>query len=245
MYSPVFVSRTVSSHKRRLPGMNPSSRVNENGVRGAVDAESEEDRLLTAARTGNSLAFATLVTRHRGLVLTVIRRMIRNPVEAEDLTQQAFLKAYLNLRSFVGRSTFSTWLVSIARNEARMWSRKKSRSHEVAMVEFSLDKGQDAPLQPDFMDWRPGPEAVYLQKESTHLLLTAMESLSPLNGRALRLCDLDEEPIVTAALLLGVSVGALKSRRVRGRLALRRSLESGLHGGNRSSHKQDLSRSLR
>jgi RNA polymerase sigma-70 factor, ECF subfamily len=114
--------------------MNPSSRVNENSVRVAVDAESEEDRLLTAARTGNSLAFGTLVTRHRGLVLTVIRRMIRNPVEAEDLTQQAFLKAYLNLRSFVGRSTFSTWLVSIARNEARMWSRKKSRSHEVAMV---------------------------------------------------------------------------------------------------------------
>lgn len=192
--------------------------------------QNEEDRLVAAARRGDAAAFEILVTRYRRLLAAMIRRMIGSPEETEDLTQQAFLKAYLNLHTFGGRCSFSTWLVSIARNEARMWNRKMRRSPEVAMAEFSAGQPEGAP-PPDFMDGRPGPEAMCSQRESTELLHSAMRRLPAATQEALRLCDLEEESTVTAALVVGVTVSALKARRFRGRLALRRTLEASIHRG--------------
>jgi RNA polymerase sigma-70 factor (ECF subfamily) len=206
--------------------MDLTSEATETSVGVTMTAKSEEDRLIEAARSGDSAAFETLVMRYRRLLLAMIRRMIASPEETEDLAQQALLKAYVNLHTFGGRCSFSTWLVSIARNEARMWNRKRRRSPEVAMADFSIGKPEDAP--PDFMDTRPGPEAVCSQKESSEILYSAMKRLSPVTRQALRLCDLEEESTVTAALVVGATVSALKTRRFRGRLALRRALESSL-----------------
>jgi RNA polymerase sigma-70 factor, ECF subfamily len=183
----------------------------------------DDDMLVAAATCGDAAAFETLVIRYKRIVLAVTRRMTGSFVDAEDLTQQAFMKAFANLSRFGGRCSFCTWLVSIAMNEARMWNRKARRSLEVPMTSF--DTGELFELPIEFMDPRPGPEANYAQKERSRLLLSALNGLKPETRDALKLCDLDEESTANTALVLGISVNALKSRRLRGRAMLRRKLE--------------------
>src|SRR5271167_1365657 len=99
--------------------------------------ETDEGKLVTAAKSGASVAFEALVMRNKRLVQAITRRMTGSLVEAEDVSQQAFMKAFAKLSSFGGRCSFSTWLVTIAMNEARMWHRRARRSREVPMTELS------------------------------------------------------------------------------------------------------------
>lgn len=199
----------------------------------------EEDILLDAARKGDSAAFEVLAMRNRRLLMAITRRMTGSLEGAEDLTQQAFMKAYANLSRFGGRCSFSTWLVSIAINEARMWNRKARRSREVSITDLCNGETFEMP-PPEFMDWRPNPEVTCTQVESKRLLLAAMDRLKPGMRDALRLCDLEEQSTIAAALMLGISTNALKSRRLRGRLALRERLGSSMSSRRRPAGKQAL-----
>jgi RNA polymerase sigma-70 factor (ECF subfamily) len=182
--------------------------------------------LVAEAASGNSAAFEALVARHKGIVFSITRRMTGSPVDAEDLTQQTFMKAFVHLSRFRGSCSFCTWLVSIAVNEARMWNRKRRNSRVVSMT--GLVTLEDSEVALEFPDLGPDPEASYSQKEWNQLLSSAMERLNPGMREALQLCDLEEQSTITASLLLGIGVNAVKSRRFRGRAALRRKLESRL-----------------
>ena len=194
----------------------------------------EEDILVEAARSGDSIAFEALMMRNKRLVLAITRRMTGSLADGEDVCQQAFMKAFANVSSFAGRCSFSTWLVSIAMNEARMWRRKALRSREVSMNELCTGETADMP-PPEFMDRRPDPEITCSQVESRRLLLAAMDRLEPGARDALRLCDLEEQSTIAAALVLGISTSALKSRRLRGRLALREKLKSSVSPRSRGA----------
>jgi RNA polymerase sigma-70 factor (ECF subfamily) len=212
--------------------MYPLTTANEASVAEATAPKTEEQRLVEAAKGGDSAAFEALVERNKRLVLAITRRITGNTVDAEDLSQQAFMKAFANLSRFAGRCSFATWLVSIAMNEARMWYRKARRSREVSMSDLSTGETfETTPLE--FTDWRPNPEVTCAQRESGQMLSAAMDRLKPGMRDALQLCDLEERSTMAAAVLLGISVNALKSRRLRGRLALRRKLESSLSRKNR------------
>lgn len=184
-------------------------------------SERDDDALVQAAISGDTLAFDLLVVRHRQLVLGIARRLMGNSDRADDVVQQTFMKAFVKLSSFQFRSSFSTWLVSIARNEALMWHRNAQRSREVAIVQVTR-AGETLPM--DFPDRRPNPELGYCRKESYKLLLSALGRLNPDIRTVIELCDLDEQTNTEVALQLGISVPALKSRRVRGRARLRRKL---------------------
>ncbi|HEX4066835.1 MAG TPA: sigma factor-like helix-turn-helix DNA-binding protein [Acidobacteriaceae bacterium] len=82
-----------------------------------------------------------------------------------------------------------------------------------------------SPVAFDCPDEAPDPEILYLQKKKDRLLLSELEQLAPANRAAIEVCDLQQQSTVDAAVILGVSVAALKSRRSRGRAALRRKLE--------------------
>ena len=198
--------------------------------------ETNEDKLVAAAKSGDSAAFEALVMRNKRLVLAITRRMTGSCVEAEDVSQVAFMKAFTNLSRFAGRCSFSTWLVTIAMNEARMWHRRVRRSREVLMTELSTGE-TTVEMPAEFRDWRPNPEATYSQKERRQLLLSAMERLKPETREALKACDLEEQSTIAAAVALGITVSAVKSRKLRGRLALRRTLESRLPPDGRRSPK--------
>ncbi len=89
--------------------------------------------LVAAAKNGNRQAFEVLVARHERRILAVARRFTRVREDAEDVVQQSFQKAFIHLRKFEGRSSFSTWLTRVAINEARMLQRKARGFREVSI----------------------------------------------------------------------------------------------------------------
>lgn len=189
-----------------------------------VAASSERDdeyTLVKAAMSGDVVAFDSLVVRYRQLVLSIARRLMGSSDKADDVVQQTFLKAFTKLSTFQFRSSFSTWLVSIARNEAMMWHRSARRWREVPIVHVT-STGEIIPM--DFPDRRSDPELLFSQKESYQLLFSAIARLKPDARRAIELTDLDEQSNAAVALQLGVTVAALKTRKVRGRASLRREL---------------------
>jgi RNA polymerase sigma-70 factor, ECF subfamily len=200
-------------------------------VRGesSISAEpraTNEPQLISTLTHNAASEFEVLAVRYRPLVLAIVCRITRNIAEAEDLTQQALMKAFAHYSSFAGRSSFSSWLISIARNEALMWYRKAQRSRETAMAELAI--GENSEGYPDFMDSRPNPESTYLQKERSRLLSSELKKLNPKTRKVLELCDLNDRSGLEAATMLGISTAGLKARKFRGRAVLRQKLQSKL-----------------
>jgi RNA polymerase sigma-70 factor, ECF subfamily len=181
-----------------------------------------EPQLIAALTQNDSATFEVLASRYRRLVLAYVCRITKSVIEAEDLTQQVLMKAFASYSSFEGRSSFSTWLISIARNEALMWCRKTKRAREIPMV------GENSGSYLDFTDPQPNPEFSCLEKERKQLLFGELKKMKPANREVLELCDLDEQSVPEAAMILGISTTALKSRRFRGRAVLRKRLKSKL-----------------
>jgi RNA polymerase sigma-70 factor, ECF subfamily len=186
----------------------------------------KEPQLISTSTQNDATEFEVLALRYRRFVLATVSRITGNTAEAEDVTQQALMKAFVNYSSFEGRSSFSTWLISIARNEALMWRRKAHRSREIAITELAAGENSESNL--DFMDSRPGPEITCLQKERSRLLFSELKKLKPSIREVLELCDLNEQSGREAATALGISTTGLKSRRFRGRAMLRQRLSSKL-----------------
>jgi len=183
------------------------------------NASRKDDPLVRAAAEGDEAAFEALVRIHRRRILRVVLRITGRLEDAEDITQQTFLKAFLNLRSFGGRCAVSTWLVRIAINETFMWKRRSKGVREVGWIDMS--QGWESGAVPEIADKRMNQESAYLQQEQRRLLLSAIESLSPASRVTLRMCDLEGRSVIDCARRLGMSATAVKSRRSRGREILR------------------------
>ena len=192
----------------------------------ALNASCEEgfDALVAAATGGSMRTFEELVGCYRRMVLAIGQRMSGNASDAEDIAQQTFMKVFANLATFRKESSFSTWLISIARNEALMWKRKQSRRRELPMVGGVIED-HETPVTMEFPDYRPDPESYCLARERDALLHAEVARLQPEMQRALHCCDLQENSVYGAAQLLGVTLGAVKARRRRARLLLRTKLE--------------------
>jgi RNA polymerase sigma-70 factor, ECF subfamily len=182
---------------------------------------SDDRNLVLRAVNGDHSAFETLVCRHKGVVRRVARRLTTD-VDADDVTQRTFLKAFTNLAGFQFKAGFRTWLVSIAVNEARMWNRKSRRHREVSF--FATGTEDDPSQMLDVPDSAPGPEKRYFDEEWVQLLHSEINRLKPQERAAIRACDLEEVSLADAAILFGTTVAALKSRRSRGRATLRKKL---------------------
>ena len=181
----------------------------------------DDHALVKAAMSGDTVAFDALVVRYRQLVLNFVRRLMQNSDKAEDVVQETFMKAFAKLSTFQFRSSFSTWLLSIARNEAMMSHRNARRWREVPIFRVT-STGETIPME--FPDKRSDPELLYCKKESCQLLFSAISRLTPDARAAIELADLDEQSNAAVAIELGISMAALKSRRARGRRRLGRKL---------------------
>ncbi len=192
-----------------------------NAMLGAL-CDRPDDVFVTAAMNGDLPSFEFLVRRYQGVIFAIGRRMTGSFADAEDIAQQTFMKAFVRLSSFEKRCSFSTWLISIAINEARMWRRKRSRLHETA--DLNCEAEGRMPQRLEIADPGPNPESIYSEKERGALLVSRLRELSPSSSIALKVCDLEEKSTAAAAVLLGITATALKSRRSRGRAALRTAL---------------------
>jgi RNA polymerase sigma-70 factor (ECF subfamily) len=179
--------------------------------------------LVTAAKQGNREAFGILVERHKQRLLFFALRMTRNRQDAEDVVQQSLQKAFTHLNKFEGKSSFSTWLTSVATNEALMLLRKSRGSREVPIGDASGN--EETISAPEIPDSGPGPEDSYSQRERKRILFAAMNQLTPGVRKAIELRELRELSTEETARLMGLSVGAVKARVFHGRKKLREILK--------------------
>jgi len=183
----------------------------------------EEDALLVAAaKARDTRAFERLVERHERRIFTTAQRITRNREDAEDVVQQSLQKAFIHLPKFEGESLFSTWLTRIAINEALMLLRRKRGSHEVPIEESSAKTESALPL--DFLDSAPNPEDRCLDREQKQILSAALNKLRPGIRKAIELRELGELSTEETALVMGLSVAAVKGRVFHGRRKLRETL---------------------
>ena len=191
-------------------------------------AREDEHLLVAAAKRGDNSAFEELVNRYERKIFRLTMNITGNREDAQDATQEAFLKAYTHLAGFHGDSRFYTWLVRIAANEALMRLRKRRPG------EFSLDESMDEDsdsLPRAIEDWRPSPEQDYARLEMQTILSGIIEKLH-LNLRVVFvLRDMEELSTQETADTLGISVAAVKARLLRARLQLREKLNRYLHKG--------------
>jgi RNA polymerase sigma-70 factor, ECF subfamily len=187
-----------------------------------VAANKDDFALVAEAKAGNYGAFEELVNRYEKKIYRLGLNITGNPEDAEDLLQEAFLKAFEHLPQFRQDSRFYTWLVRIAINEGLMKLRKRRSSKEVLVEDQANDDGEVIPRE--FTDWRPNPEQVLAQKELGTILRNAARSL-PLSFRTVFvLRDVDGLSTEETAEILHLSPGAVKARLFRARLRLREDL---------------------
>lgn len=188
----------------------------------ALTANKDDLALVSEAKAGNDLAFEELVNRYEKKIYRLGLNIAGNPEDAEDILQEAFLKAFEHLPQFREDSRFYTWLVRIAINEGLMKLRKRRSSKEVQAEDKTNEDGEVIPRE--FTDWRPNPEQVVAQKELEDILQKAARAL-PLSFRTVFfLRDVEGLSTDETAEILHLSAGAVKARLFRARLRLREEL---------------------
>jgi RNA polymerase sigma-70 factor, ECF subfamily len=187
-----------------------------------VTAGFDESALVAQAKAGDQNAFSELVNRYERKIYRLAKNITRNDEDAEDVLQDAFLKAYTHLDTFKGDSKFYTWIVRIAVNEALMRLRKRKNDRTVPLDE-PVELGEET-VQREIAVWEDNPEQQYSQEEWRRILDEAVDSLKPDFRTVFVLRDIEELSTEETAETLGISVPAVKSRLLRARLALRERL---------------------
>jgi RNA polymerase sigma factor (sigma-70 family) len=184
-----------------------------------------EALVVEAAKSGNHSAFEELWTRHSRTAFASVYRIIGNRDDAEDTLQDAWMKAFVHLKTFDGRSKFSTWLTRIAINSALMGMRRKRVRPETSM-DWSEDgetwQGWEMP------DNRLNGEDLLLRKEAELTLKEAIKHLQPRLRTIMEIQRLRYRSNQEVADAAGISVAAVKSRSFRAKALLRRSLRASM-----------------
>ena len=182
----------------------------------------DELPLVLRAKAGDAAAFTELVQKYDRKIYRLAKHITQNDEDAEDVLQEAFLKAYSHLDSFEGNSKFYTWIVRIAVNEALMKLRKRKSDRTVSLDE-PTDTGEDTVTR-EIAVWEDNPEQKYSREELKVILDEAVQSLKPGFRTVFVLRDIEELSTEETAEALEISVPAVKSRLLRARLQLREKL---------------------
>jgi RNA polymerase sigma-70 factor, ECF subfamily len=182
--------------------------------------EDEDADLVSRTRSGDLDAFDQLVRRHQQRIYRTLVAITRSPDEAEDGLQNVFLSAFEHIRSFHGNSKFLTWLTRIAINEGT--GRLRRRMDADSLDESSGDESEFRPR--NVTAWSANPEEMYSQTELRRKVEGALLTVPAKYRVPVMLRDLEEFTTEEAAQALGLSIPALKSRVLRGRLMLREAL---------------------
>ena len=186
------------------------------------DAATDEMALVHAAKGGDVSAFEQLVKLYDRNVFRIAQQITQNREDAEDVVQDAFLKAYENLDRFQENSKFYTWLVRIAVNESLMKLRRRRTGRTVSLDEDIETKEDTIPRE--VADWSPNPEQLYKQGELKDILRKTMQGLPASFRTVFVLRDVEGLSTEETAEALDLSIPAVKSRLLRARLQLRERL---------------------
>jgi len=207
--------RSFGAAVRRLPSLKMTASRSETLPRSDVE-------LVRSAQHGDRGAFQDLTNRYAAKVYRLARHITKNDQDAEDVLQDAFLKAYSRLGQFQGESKFYTWLVRIAVNESLMRIRRRDRRPTV-----SLDQeieGDDGAFTREMPSEAPTPEETFSREELRQILEEAIDSLAENYRTVFVLRDIDGLSTEESAKALNLTSSAVKSRLLRARTQLREKL---------------------
>lgn len=183
----------------------------------------DEAALIKKIKSGDKHAFSELVLQYEKRAFNFAYRILKDAHLAEDATQEAFLRVFSKIDTFMGNSSFSTWFYTILNNICLDYLRKKSRQPDALSIPQTSADDEEYELQIE--DKSAGPHEVLQKKDAAALLEKAIGLLSLEHRSVVILRDIEGREYEEIARILNISLGTVKSRLSRARLALRKILE--------------------
>lgn len=190
----------------------------------------DEAQMIAAILGGDTQQYHALIRPYERNVYKMALSFMKNESDAEDVAQEAFLKAFRNLATFRGQAKFSTWLISITLNEARGRLRQQSAVRMESLDDTPEEGGHVSPAL--LRDWREVPSEALERKEVREMLEEAINGLSPIYREVTMLRDVEEFSIEETAAALSITTASVKVRLHRARLMLQKLLAPQLKTAN-------------
>jgi RNA polymerase sigma-70 factor (ECF subfamily) len=189
-----------------------------------------EAALVQRAKAHDRAAFNEIVLRYKSKIYNYIFRMVHHPLDAEDLTQETFVRAYVSLHSFQSRASLNTWLFRIATNLCIDYSRKakKTQGLMLSMSQEDAEDGEES--QREIPDLAFDPQRLLLNKELGKRLDEALRALPEKLRTVVLLYDIEGLSYDEITGIVGCPLGTVKSRLFNARSALRAKLAPYLSG---------------
>ena len=197
-------------------------------------AREEDTALIEALRSGEEAAYETLILRYEQPVYSIVSRLVDCAADAPDVVQDVFIKIFKNIGGFRGDSQLKTWIYRIAVNESRNYRRWFGRHRRQERDMEPAAEGQTC-LRDVLPDPAPSPFDFTLDGETRALIEEALAGLSPAYRAALVLREIEGLSYEEIGDILEISLGTVKSRILRGREALRRSVAERLKPASSTS----------
>jgi RNA polymerase sigma-70 factor, ECF subfamily len=190
----------------------------------------DELTLIERVLNGEQECFYELIRPHERSIYVSAFAVLQNQADAEEVGQEAVFKAFQRLDQFRGESKFSTWMIQITINEARM-RRRKDRRHLYESIEQHTELDEGAAYIPrDFADWREIPSEALQRSEFHDALKAAIARLPEKYREVFILRDVEHWTAAETAAALGIEEGNVRTRLLRARLMLRDELAPGYDG---------------
>jgi len=194
----------------------------------AIGARAEEAAIVAELKAGSEQAYAWLIGEFQRPVYGLIYRMVSDPADAADTTQDVFLKVFRGMKHFHGESSLKTWIYRIALHEAanrkRWWFRHKAQETSIEPAESEGLGNGDGGMQSALTDRRDSPFDTMAHQEVQQRVEAELRQVAEPYRTTLILRDLEEMSYEEIAELLQISLGTVKSRLTRGRQALKQRL---------------------
>jgi RNA polymerase sigma-70 factor (ECF subfamily) len=194
----------------------------------AIGARAEEAAIVADLKAGSEAAYAWLIGEFQRPVYGVVYRMVSDPADAADTTQDVFLKVFRGMKHFHGESSLKTWIYRIALHEAanrkRWWFRHKAHETSIEPAESEGMSNGDEAMQIALTDRHESPFDNVAQHEVQERVDAELRKVAEPYRTALILRDLEEMSYEEIAEILQISLGTVKSRITRGRQALKQRL---------------------
>jgi RNA polymerase sigma-70 factor, ECF subfamily len=182
----------------------------------------DEAQMIASILAGDTQLYHQLIRPYERSVYMMALSYMKNEADAEDVAQEAFLKAFHHLATFRAEAKFSTWLIGIALNEARSRLRREGSFYMESIDDTSDEAGPASPAI--LRDWREVPSEALERKEVRQILQQAITNLPTIYREVFVLRDVEELNNVETAAALSITVGNVKVRLHRARLMLQKQL---------------------
>jgi RNA polymerase sigma-70 factor (ECF subfamily) len=194
---------------------------------GNMNTEAIQDsQLVSRFNAGEESAFVEIMGRHKARIFAAAMALLRNHADAEEITQDTFVRAHRGFSRFRGDSSVATWLHRIAVNLARnrYWYYFRRRKHSTLSLDASVGEEGDAAFSDLLSASDPDPAQETSRQEFVSAVETCMERLEPSHRRILTMRSVLDQSYEEIASALGINVGTVKSRIARARERLRNRL---------------------